>query len=81
MQGRPPVVGETWSNPGLANTLKRLVAAERLALARGCTREQGIRAAFDEFYTGAIAQDIASFFQSGRSALKTCWSLLPSRRS
>ena len=42
--GRPPRVGETWANRGLATTLQRVVAAERRALARGCTREEGIRA-------------------------------------
>ena len=42
--GSPPKVGETWANPGLADTLKRLVAAEHRALARGCSREEGIHA-------------------------------------
>ena len=42
--GSPPKVGETWANPGLANTFKRIVAAEHRALARGCSREEGIRA-------------------------------------
>jgi gamma-glutamyltranspeptidase/glutathione hydrolase len=58
---RPPAVGEMWANPGLARTLKRLVAAERQAVARGGTREEGIRAAYDCFYTGAVAREITDF--------------------
>ncbi|MBX7187443.1 MAG: gamma-glutamyltransferase family protein [Vicinamibacteria bacterium] len=53
--------GETIRLPTLARTLKRMVAAERAARARG--RVAGIAAARDLFYKGALAQEMVAFLQ------------------
>ena len=48
--------GQVFRQPNLATTLRALAAAEREALAKGATREQGIQAGRDAFYKGSIAQ-------------------------
>lgn len=48
--------GQMFRQPNLATTLRALAAAEREALAKGATREQGIQAGRDAFYKGSIAQ-------------------------
>jgi len=53
--------GETIRLPDLANTLKRMVAAERGARAKG--RVAGIVAARDRFYKGDIAQEMVAFLK------------------
>ncbi|MDP9374118.1 MAG: gamma-glutamyltransferase family protein [Chloroflexota bacterium] len=55
--GRPPRAGERWRQPDLANTLRRLVAAERGAAGR----EAGLEAARRLFYEGEIAEAMARF--------------------
>ncbi|MGH7481552.1 MAG: gamma-glutamyltransferase family protein, partial [Longimicrobiales bacterium] len=57
--GEAPEPGEIFRQPDLANTLKRLVEAERDALAAGASREEAIYAAYERFYTGDIAREIA----------------------
>ncbi|TCR71799.1 gamma-glutamyltransferase family protein [Rhizobium sp. BK376] len=57
-EGHLPVEGDVIRQSGLADTLKRLVAAERSA---GGSREDGIRAARDCFYKGDIAQAVDRF--------------------
>lgn len=52
--------GEMFRQPNLAATLRALASAERDALAKGATREQGIQAGRDAFYKGAIAQRITA---------------------
>ena len=52
--------GEMFRQPNLAATLRALAAAERDALAKGATREQGIQAGRDAFYKGPIAQRITA---------------------
>jgi gamma-glutamyltranspeptidase/glutathione hydrolase len=54
---RPPEAGEVFRQPDLAATLRKLVEAERDALAKGKGRKEAIRAAFDRFYKGDIAQE------------------------
>ncbi len=61
--GRVPEVGEVFKLPDLANTLKKLVDAEQTALKQGKSRSQALTAAFDRFYKGDIAQEMATFFQ------------------
>src|SRR5204862_7352600 len=56
--GRVPRVGETFVQPALAGTLKRLVDAD--ASARG-HRRAGIAAARERFYRGDIAASIGAF--------------------
>jgi gamma-glutamyltranspeptidase/glutathione hydrolase len=57
--GRPPVAGELFRQPDLARTLRRLVEAERAALAAGKDRKAAIMAAYDLFYKGDVARDLA----------------------
>ena len=54
--------GEIIRLPTLANTLKRLVEAEREQGANG--REAGIAAARDRFYKGDIAEEMVAFLQA-----------------
>ena len=57
--GKPPVAGELFRQPDLARTLRRLVEAERAALAAGKDRKAAIMAAYDLFYKGDLARDFA----------------------
>jgi gamma-glutamyltranspeptidase/glutathione hydrolase len=54
--------GETIRLPALANTLKRMVEAERGASSRG--RAAGIVAARDRFYKGDLAREMVAFLKS-----------------
>jgi gamma-glutamyltranspeptidase/glutathione hydrolase len=58
--GRPPEVDELFYQKDLANTMKRMVLAEKKG-ATGGGREVGLLAARDEFYRGSIAGDIVRF--------------------
>ena len=51
-----PREGEIFRQPDLKRTLEKLVEAESEALAGGASREEAIRAAYDRFYTGDIAE-------------------------
>jgi gamma-glutamyltranspeptidase/glutathione hydrolase len=53
-----PEAGEIFRQPNLAATLRKLVEAERSALAAGKDRKAAIMAAYDRFYRGDIAQEI-----------------------
>jgi gamma-glutamyltranspeptidase / glutathione hydrolase len=53
-----PHPGEIFRQPDLAATLRKLVDAERAALAAGRSRKDAIQAAYDRFYRGDIAQEI-----------------------
>ncbi len=52
-----PEAGEIFRQPDLAETLKKLVEAERAALAAGKGRKEAIYAAYGRFYTGDIARE------------------------
>ncbi|HEX7707872.1 MAG TPA: gamma-glutamyltransferase [Thermoanaerobaculia bacterium] len=54
-----PVPGEMFRQKDLAVTLRKLVEAEQQALSRGRSRKQAIMAAYDRFYKGDIARDLA----------------------
>jgi gamma-glutamyltranspeptidase/glutathione hydrolase len=54
-----PQAGEVFTQADLAATLRKLVAAERDALAAGKSRKDAILAAYDRFYRGDIAEEIA----------------------
>lgn len=58
--GKPPEAGQLFRQPELAATLRKLVAAERDALAAGKGRRAAILAAFDRFYKGDIAADLVA---------------------
>ena len=61
--GRVPEAGELFRMPDLARTFRRLVEAEQGALARGATREEALQAAFDLFYQGELAREMALFYR------------------
>jgi gamma-glutamyltranspeptidase/glutathione hydrolase len=67
--GRPLRAGEILRNQDLAATLRKLVEAERQALAGGASRSAAIRAAFDRFYKGDIAQEVERFFAANGGLL------------
>jgi gamma-glutamyltranspeptidase / glutathione hydrolase len=54
-----PEAGEIFRQPDLAATLRSLVDAEQQALAKGKGRKEAIYAAYDRFYKGDIAREIA----------------------
>ncbi len=55
-----PRAGEIFVQAELAATLRKLVEAEKRALARGATRKQAIMAAYERFYRGDIAADFVA---------------------
>jgi gamma-glutamyltranspeptidase/glutathione hydrolase len=67
--GQPIKAGELLKNPDYAATLRKLVDAEKQALAKKATRSQAIRAAFDRFYKGDIAQEFERFFKENGGLL------------
>jgi gamma-glutamyltranspeptidase/glutathione hydrolase len=67
--GQPIKAGELFKNPDYAATLRKLVDAERQALASKKTRSQAIAAAFDRFYKGDIAQEFERFFKDNGGLL------------
>jgi gamma-glutamyltranspeptidase / glutathione hydrolase len=58
-----PSAGEMFRQPDLAATLRKLVDTEQQALKRGKSRKDAILAAYDRFYKGDIAQEIARSVQ------------------
>jgi gamma-glutamyltranspeptidase/glutathione hydrolase len=56
----PPEPGQMFRQPDLAATLRKLLEAERQALAAGKGRKAAILAAYDRFYKGDIAEELAS---------------------
>ena len=57
--GEPPETGEIFRQPDLARTLRRLVEAERAALKAGKSRKDAILAAYELFYRGELARELA----------------------
>jgi len=53
-----PEPGEVFKQADLAATLRKLVEAEKEALARGKSRKEAIQAAYDRFYKGDIAEEL-----------------------
>src|SRR5205823_3189420 len=60
-----PEPGEIFRQPDLAATLRKLVEAERQALRSGKDRRGAIHAAYDRFYKGDIARDLAGAADRG----------------
>ena len=54
-----PVAGEVFVQRDLAATLRKLVEAEQGALAAGKSRKEALQAAYDRFYRGEIAEELA----------------------
>ncbi len=67
--GQPLKAGELLKNPDYAATLRKLVDAEKQALAKKGTRSQAIIAAFNRFYKGDIAQEFERFFKENGGIL------------
>jgi gamma-glutamyltranspeptidase/glutathione hydrolase len=59
--GDVPKQGDLFRMPELARTFRKLVDAEAQALKAGQSRAAAIRAAYDRFYRGDIAKEIADF--------------------
>ena len=57
--GNPPKPGQVFKQPDLAATLRKLVETEKQALAAGKNRKAAILAAYDRFYKGDIAAELA----------------------
>ncbi len=53
-----PRAGDIFVQSDLTDTLRKLVEAEKQALARGKTRKEAIYAAYERFYRGDIAEEI-----------------------
>jgi gamma-glutamyltranspeptidase / glutathione hydrolase len=58
-----PHAGQIFRQPDLAATLRKLVEAERDALAAGATRKDAIYAAHERFYRGDIADELVRSVQ------------------
>jgi gamma-glutamyltranspeptidase/glutathione hydrolase len=61
--GKGAEEGEIFYQKDLAKTFKRLVAAEKKALQAKKNRKQAIMAAYDLFYKGDIAKEMAAFYK------------------
>jgi gamma-glutamyltranspeptidase/glutathione hydrolase len=55
-----PEAGEIFRQPELAATLRKLIEAERSALAAGKSRKEAIYAAHERFYRGDIAKELVA---------------------
>ena len=66
-----PNAGEMFRQPDLAATLRKLVESEEQALKRGKSRKDAIYAAYDRFYKGDIAQEIARSTQEQGGLITT----------
>lgn len=61
--GEVPEPGALFRMTDLALTFKKVVQAEQQALREGKTRSEALQAAFDRFYRGDIAQEMARFYE------------------
>ncbi len=66
-----PYPGEIFRQPDLAATLRKLVDTEKRALAAGKSRKEAIYAAYDRFYRGDIAEEIARSTQEQGGLITT----------
>jgi gamma-glutamyltranspeptidase/glutathione hydrolase len=68
--GQPLKAGELLKNPDYAATLRKLVDAERESKAKGASRSAAIKAAYDRFYKGDIAQEFDRFFRENGGVMR-----------
>ena len=61
--GDPPEAGQIFRYPDLARTFHKLVEAEDTARAARAGRSRRLQAAFDRFYKGDIARQMARYYQ------------------
>ena len=67
--GEPLKAGDLLKNPDYAATLRKLVEAEQQAKSKGASRSAALKAAFDRFYKGDIAQEFDRFFRENGGLL------------
>jgi gamma-glutamyltranspeptidase/glutathione hydrolase len=67
-EGRVPETGDLYKMPDLARTLEKLVEAEQAARRAGKNRSEALTAAFDRFYRGDIAEEMAKFYEENGGA-------------
>jgi gamma-glutamyltranspeptidase/glutathione hydrolase len=68
--GQPLKAGDLLRNPDYAATLGKLVEAEQQAKKSGASRSAAIKAAFDRFYKGDIAQEFDRFFRENGGVMR-----------
>ena len=61
--GNIPQEGEILTQKDLANTMKRLIAAEQNARKGGKSRRDALMAAYDLFYKGDLAKEMVAFYK------------------
>lgn len=69
--GDPPPPRSLFRNLPLARTFQALADAETAAIKSGADRDRALMAAYDYFYTGPIAKEIARFSQASGGWLRT----------
>ncbi len=69
--GEAPPPRSLFRNPALARTFQALADAETAALKGGASRDNALQAAYDYFYSGPIAQEMARFCQAEGGWLST----------
>ena len=71
-----PRAGEIFRQADLAATLRKMVEAEKQALAAGKSRKEALQAAYDRFYRGDIAQEFVRGVQErvGVEGFNAVWS-------
>lgn len=68
--GKPPAPRAMFKNVPLSQTLQSLADAETRALKGGASRDRALQAAYDYFYTGPIAQEMARFSEASGGWLR-----------
>ncbi len=68
--GRIPRTGDLFRQADLESTIRRMMRAERAALASGRSRVDAIEAVRDYFYRGPIAREIADFVERDGGLLR-----------
>jgi gamma-glutamyltranspeptidase/glutathione hydrolase len=68
--GNPPPARSMFKNLPLARTFQALADAETAALKGGASRDRALMAAYDYFYTGPIAKEMARFSEANGGWLR-----------
>lgn len=68
--GQPPAPRSLFKNLPLARTFQALADAETTALNAGADRNAALQAAYDHFYLGPVAQEMARFSEAGGGWLR-----------
>ncbi len=68
--GQPPAPRSLFKNLPLARTFQALADAETTAMNAGADRNAALQAAYDHFYLGPVAQEMARFSEAGGGWLR-----------